>query len=411
MIPKLKDYEPIVGKKVIEHIRHAAEPLEGKHAVHVNATAAGGGVAEILNTLIFLMNDLGINTGWRVMFGSHSFFKITKGMHNALQGQKWKMTPSRQKLYNEYCRRNSIVTHIKDHDIVVIHDPQPAGMVTEYAKKTNWIWRCHIDISHPNRDVLNFLRPFIKRYDGIIVSHPKFKIKHIRKPQFIIHPSIDPLSQKNKKVANAKCKQLLASKGIDMDKPIISQISRFDPWKDHVGVLKMYQKMREKEDCQLILMGDMPSDDPQSPIIYNKIQNLAKTIPGVHLITEKNDLLVNVLQQQSAFVFQNSVKEGFALTVSESLWKKTPVIGTPVGGIPLQIKNGKTGFLIRNRQEGIKQGLKLLRDPNLRQKLGQQGHDHVKRNFLSTRHLLDYINLFNKFYPEPDFTEEIEEEL
>jgi len=401
MIPKLNDYKRIVGNESIEDIKKSAEPLKDKHIVHINSTSGGGGVAEILNTLVFLMNDVGIDTGWRILLGSHSFFKITKGIHNALQGKEWKMTRSRKNIYLEYCKRNSIINHIKDHDIVVIHDPQPLGMVQEYEKRTTWLWRCHIDISKPNLDTLRFLLPFLKRVDGTIISSKKFRIKYLRKPQFVISPSIDPLSPKNKKISHDKAKKILSQKGIDPNKPIISQVSRFDPWKDHFGVIKMYEKIREKEDCQLVLMGDMAEDDPQGPIIYLKVKKKSNQIPNVHLITEKNDLLVNALQQESAFVFQNSIREGFALTVSEAMWKKTPVLGTAVGGIPLQIKDGKTGFIIRNKKEGVKKALQLLKDDKLRTKLGDAGHEHVKKNFLITRHLQDYINVFNRYYPQP----------
>ncbi|MBW2974845.1 glycosyltransferase [Candidatus Woesearchaeota archaeon] len=400
-MPKLNDYRKIVGEKVIEKIRESSEHLEGKHVVHISSTAVGGGVAEILNTLTFLMNDIGIDTGWRILLGSHSFFKITKGIHNALQGQRWRMTDNRKCVYLEYCKRNSIINHVKDHDIVIIHDPQPLAMVQEYEKKTTWLWRCHIDISRPDAETMRFLLPFIKRFDGMVISSKKFRIRKLRIPQFMIPPSIDPLSQKNKKISHSKARWLLSRKGIDLDKPIILQVSRFDPWKDHMGVIKMYEKIKEKEDCQLVLMGDMASDDPQGPMIYHKVKQKSEQIKGIKLITEKNDILVNALQQEADLVFQNSIKEGFALTVSEALWKKTPVLGTPVGGIPLQIKDRKTGFLIKNRKDGINKALRLLKDEKLRKKMGNLGHEHVKKNFLITRHLQDYVDLFNMFYPKP----------
>ncbi|HZX44886.1 MAG TPA: glycosyltransferase [Candidatus Nanoarchaeia archaeon] len=403
MIPALNNYIGIAGKKAVDRIRQKAEYLAGKRVVHISSTSAGGGVAEILNTLVFLMCDLGIDTEWRILLGSHSFFKITKGIHNALQGKNWEMTPSRRRVYLEFCKRNSMINHINDNDIVIIHDPQPIGMIEEYRKKTTWLWRCHIDISKPNIGTMKFLLPYIRRFDGMIVSSPKFKIKYLRNPQFIIHPSIDPLSQKNLKISKSKARSILSKRGIDTDKKIISQVSRFDPWKDHFGVIRMYEKIKEKEDCQLVLMGDMAGDDPQGSTIYYKVKQKCDELKDVHLITEKNDLLVNALQQESAFVFQNSIKEGFALTVSEALWKKTPVIGTPVGGIPLQIINNKTGFLIRSQAEGVKRGLQLLQDCRLRSRLGSQGHEHVKNNFLITRHLEDYIDLFNRFYPQPKF--------
>ncbi|MFH1511460.1 MAG: glycosyltransferase [Candidatus Woesearchaeota archaeon] len=403
MIPRLEHYRKIVGMKSIKAIRKDAEHLRGKKVVHVNTTATGGGVAEILNTLVFLMNDLGIDTGWRILLGSHSFFKITKGMHNALQGNaSWKMTDARKRIYLEYCHRNAIINHIKDKDIVIIHDPQPAGMIKDYEKKTLWLWRCHIDLSNPNPDTMQFLLPYLQGYDGVIVSSEKFKIKGLKKPHFIIPPSIDPLSVKNKKISREIAKRILARRGIDMGKPIISQVSRFDPWKGHIGVIKMYEQVRQQFDCQLVLMGDMAGDDPQGPIIYHKIKQLAERVPGIHIITEKNDLLVNALQSQSAFVFQNSVKEGFALTVSEALWKQTPVLGTAVGGIPLQVKNGETGFLINDLKDGIQKALRLLKDTELRNKLGLQGKEHVRKNFLIIRQLHDYIKAISRFYPPPN---------
>jgi len=402
MIPKIDDYKKIVGKEVIEKLRKSAEPLRDKHVVHINATAEGGGVAEMLNTLVFLMNDVGIKTGWRILRGSHSFFKITKGFHNSLQGKPMSITKSRKEIYEEYSKRNSIITHIKDHDIVVIHDPQPLGMISEYQKKTTWLWRCHIDLSNPFSSTMDYLFSFIKKYDGVIVSSKRFTIKNLKKPQFIIHPSIDPLSPKNEKISHKKAKRIIESHGIDTSKPILTQISRFDPWKDHEGVLKIFQKVREKIDCQLVLMGDMPSDDPQGPIIFHRIKKKANHNPDIKLITEKNDLLVNALQQESAIVFQKSKKEGFALTVSEAMWKKTPVIGTNVGGIPLQIKDKKTGYIIKDCNEGVKRTLNLLENDKLRKRMGKQAHEHVKKNFLITRLLQDYIDLFNEYYPKPD---------
>ncbi len=399
MIPNLNSYKKIIGSEKIKAIRQSAENLQDKHVVHINATSMGGGVAEILNSLVFLMNDIGIDTGWRVILGSHSFFNVTKKFHNFLQGKKGKVTANRKNIYLEYCKRNALINHIKSHDAVIVHDPQPLGMIANYEKKNNWIWRCHIDLSNPNDDALNFLLPYIKMYDGVIVSSKKFKIKSIKKPQIIIHPSIDPISAKNKEINNMKSKRILSNMGIDTDKPIITQIGRFDPWKGHIGIIKMFKKIKEKMDCQLIFMGDMAGDDPEGPILYHKIRQIAEKDGDIVTITQNNDLLVNVLQKESAFVFQNSIREGFGLTVAEALWKKTPVIGTPAGGIPLQIINGKTGYIIKDCKEGVKKAVNLIEDKKLREKMGKAGHEHIKKNFLITRHLQDYINLLNKMYP------------
>ena len=402
MIPKVEDYRPIVGAKVIDKLKKSSEHLQGKHVVHVNSTSTGGGVAEILNTLVFLMNDLGIRTGWRVIFGSHSFFKITKGFHNSLQGDDWHITGHRKRLYNRCCKRNSIITHIKDHDIVVIHDPQPLGMIRDYELKTTWLWRCHIDISKPNKKTMEFLLPFIRQYDGIVVSSKKFKLGRIKKPHFIINPSIDPLSTKNREMDPGQARRLLAKHGINAKRPIIAQVSRFDRWKNPTDVLRMYQKIRDRCDCQLVLMGDMAADDPEGPTIYYKVRKIAAETEGVTLITEKNDLLVNALQKESRFMFQNSIREGFGLTVSEAMWKGTPVLGTDVGGIPLQIKNARTGYIIKNMHDGVKKACKLIANPKLRDKMGRQAREHVRKNFLITRHLQDYIDMFSRFYPPPN---------
>jgi len=394
MIPKISSYRSTVGNEIIKNISELSAPLEGKHVVHLNSTATGGGVSEILNTLVFLMNDAGIQTGWRVMLGSHSFFKITKGMHNALQGKEWKMSKHRRELYEEYCKRNATINHFDKHDIVVIHDPQPLGMISHYKRSNKWLWRCHIDLSQPNPRLMEYFLPFIQKYDGIITSKPEYSPKGLGNMQSVIHPSIDPLSAKNKKITPGKIKKLLSKKGIDLDKPIISQISRFDPWKGQLGVLKMYQRIREQEDCQLVLMGDMASDDPEGPAIYHKVARFAEKFKDIHLITEKSDLLVNALQAKSNIVFQNSLKEGFGLTVSEALWKKTPVLATNVGGLPLQVIDGRTGYLIKDNTDGASKAISLLRDPDAAKQLGEEGHLHVKRNFLITRHLTDYLHLF-----------------
>ena len=398
MIPKLQHYKGVAGHEAIKTIKKEAETLQDLRIVHMNSTSMGGGVAEILNTLVLLMNDSGLRAGWRVMLGSQSFFKITKGIHNALQGQKIPMSHSRKEVYKEYMKRNAMINHIKDHDIVVIHDPQPCGMVGEYSKKTKWFWRCHIDISNAYQPTLNFLLPYIRKYDGIIISSKAFHIKNVKRPQHMIAPSIDPLSRKNEKLSRAKARAIIRKAGIDVDKPMLTQISRFDPWKDPLGVIRMYEKIREKEDCHLVLMGDMASDDPQGPLMYRKVCEKADKVKDIHLITEKNDVLVNALQQESNVVFQNSVREGFGLTVSEALWKETPVIARPRGGIPLQVIDGKTGYLAKSEAEGVKRAIKLLQDKQLAKELGKQGKDHVQKNFLVTRHLEEYLKLFNKSY-------------
>lgn len=394
-IPKINDYKKIVGKDDIAEIKEMAKPLKDKHLLHINSSVSGGGVTEMLNSLTLLFNDLGIKTGWRFLVGSHSFFKVTKLFHDSLQGKKISLPKSRLDLYEEYNERNSIINHIEEHDIVTIHDPQPLAMIKHYKRNHNqfWFWRCHIDLSHPFQPTLNYLAQFIKQYNAAIVSLDRYKIKGLKLPQFIVHPSIDPLSPKNKPMGKKTMEKFLQEKEIDLSRPIITQVSRFDPWKDPLGVVKVFKKVRKKKDCQLVLIGDMAADDPSGPKIFQKV--LKEKTKDIHLITEKNDRLVNALQRMSDVVLQKSIREGFALTVSEALWKGTPVVGTNVGGIPLQILNGKTGFLVENNREAAKRVLGLLKDEELREKLGRDGREHVRHNFLITKHINHYLDVYN----------------
>lgn len=396
-IPKVDDYKKIVGKEAIKDLKEAAKPFKNKHALHINSSISGGGVTEILNSLTLLMNDLGIKTGWRFIVGSHSFFKVTKLFHDSLQGKRITLANSRKKVYEEFNERNSIINHLEEHDMIIIHDPQPLAMIKYLRRKDHqfWFWRCHIDLSHPYQETLNYLLPYINQYDSSIFSLERYKIPHLKIPQFIVHPSIDPLSQKNNPITEKRAIKLLQKKNIPFDKPIITQVSRFDRWKDPLGVIQVYKKIKKKKPCRLVLIGDMAADDPDGSVIYHKAFHLAKEDPDIILITEKNDLLVNALQKVSAVILQKSIREGFALTVSEALWKGTPVVGTNVGGIPLQIINEKTGFLVENNKECADRVVQLLKDEKLREEMGKNGHEHVKHNFLITRHLKDYMSMFD----------------
>ncbi|MFH1064432.1 MAG: glycosyltransferase [Candidatus Woesearchaeota archaeon] len=398
MIPSLKNYEKIVGKDAIEQLKSSSERLVGCHISHVNATSQGGGVAEILNTLVILMNRLKIDTSWRVFKGSNHFFNITKKIHNGMQGdESVKMTAFRKRVYLEETERNCIMNHFKTEDFVIIHDPQPAAMIMHHEKRQPWVWRCHIDITNANPLIWDFLRPYVNRYDGVILSIEEYLKPDITPPHHIIRPTIDPISIKNAPIKEDKRKKVLSKRGIDIDRPIMCQISRFDPWKDPMGVYRMWEQVRKENDCQLVLMGDMAADDPEGPVLYEKVREQVGEKKDVHLITERNDVLVNCLQTDSDVIIQNSVREGFGLTVSEALWKGTPVVSTPVGGIPQQIVDGKNGFLVRNVDEGAKRCLELIRNPDLARKMGESGREHVRNNFLITRHVQDYINLSNHY--------------
>src|SRR3989344_2575447 len=379
-------------------LKDLALKLEGKHIVHVNSTYIGGGVAEILNSLIVLMNVLGIDTEWRLLKGSHSFFDVTKKFHNALQGGKVQIFDRDMHIYLEELERNALMQHFREHDLVFIHDPQPLGLIKYITKRRQpWIWRCHIEMRNADPFVWRFLQPFANQYDGAIFSLQQYRQPDLDMSQYFIMPSIDPLSMKNQELADKTAVKLIEKEGIELDRPLITQVSRFDRWKNPLGVLRLFKRIRRKTDAQLVLIGDMAGDDPESPRIYNKVVRSAGKDRNIHIITKKDDLLVNALQKMSHVVFQLSIREGFGLTVSEAMWKKTPVIGTNTGGIPMQIKNGETGALISSESEGVDWCVKLIRDDALRRKMGEAAREHVKQNFLITRQLYDYLNLIDHY--------------
>lgn len=388
----LKRYRKVVGNRTIDTIFREAEPIEGLFLAHVNSTLYGGGVAELLHSLVYLMNDVGIEAEWRVMKGNQAFFNVTKSFHNALQGEAINFTENMKKVYLKTNREFAKITHLQNYDFVITHDPQPLACINYFKKRQPWVWRCHIDLSNPNRAVYNYLKQFVKKYDQVIISNKKF-LCPLQNRCTIIYPSIDPLTSKNMEMKEQKVERILKKRGIDLDKPIIAQISRFDKWKDPLGVLKAFKMVRAKFDCKLVLLGNLADDDPEGEIIYREVLKKAEGMKDVHIIMEYNDLLVNALQRASAVILQKSLKEGFGLTVSEALWKKTPVIGGNAGGIPLQIINGKAGFIVNSIGECAKRTLFLLKNPKKAKQMGEAGHNHVKKNFLITRHLMDYIKL------------------
>jgi trehalose synthase len=397
MIPKIEDYEHIIGKDKVRQIKGVAEKLEGKHIVHVNSTYAGGGVAEILNSMVLLMNRLGIDTDWRLLKGSHSFFDVTKKFHNILQGENSALTEKNKGVYLDEIERNALMHHFREHDLVFIHDPQPLALIKFAKKRQPWLWRCHIEIRNSRNSVWPFLKYYAKGYDGAIFSISKYRRRDLDIPQFFVAPSIDPLSLKNKELSDSQAKKILSNEGIKLDKPLVTQISRFDKWKDPLGVIDIFNKIKQREDAQLVLMGDTASDDPEGPKIYSKVVRRAEKSKDITIITNKDDLLVNALQKMSHVVVQNSKREGFGLTVTEAMWKKTPVVGTRTGGIPLQIITNKTGALIKSQYEAADWCVKLIRDNRLRGQIGIQAKEHVRKNFLITRHLYDYLNIIEHY--------------
>jgi len=393
---KLDDYIPIVGQAVIDDLRLAAEKLKGKTIQHVNSTAVGGGVAEILNRMVPMLVELGIDTKWDVIHGGMEFFSVTKKFHNALHGKQEDITQHDFDIFMDATRAN--INNLETRgDIVFIHDPQPIGLI---SKKTDnkWVWRCHIDVSNPNLAVWRFLRDFIDKYDSVVFSAPSFSQK-LPVRQFLIAPSIDPLSDKNKDLPQETINSVLNKYGIDNSKPIITQISRFDRLKDPVGVIDAFLMVKKHVDCQLILAGGTAVDDPESVEVFAEVKEKAKQDSDIHiLLMAQNDIEVNALQRASTVIIQKSLKEGFGLTVSEALWKGKPVVASAVGGIPLQIAHKYSGLLVHS-VEGAAFALKqLLNAPDYARKLGENGREHIRNNFLLTRHLRDYLLLFLSLY-------------
>ena len=368
--------------------------------MEINSTYSGGGVAEMLSSFIHLMNDIGIETDWDILHGSPDFFEITKLFHNALQGKPVDLTMNKKHMYLQTNEEFYMYTHI-NHDLVIVHDPQPLPLIKFYKKRQPWIWRCHIDISNPNKDLWEFLKPFILRYDMTILSNETYKKNDLPVEQKIIYPAIDPLSNKNIHISDELIEKTLRKYNIKTDKPLLTQISRYDPWKDPEGVLEVFKLVKEKVDCRLLLCGSMATDDPEGLMVYERIKRKANRLirsGDVILLNAENNTLVNSLQRRSAVVVQKSIREGFGLTVSEALWKETPVIASNVGGIPIQIIDGENGFLVDpyDIKDCANKVITLLQNSALAKDMGKKGKEMVRKNFLITRLVQDYLDMLNQ---------------
>jgi trehalose synthase len=399
---KLENYREIIGDKVFSSVFTKMRNLYGKHMLHLNSTYIGGGVAEILSSLVPLMNDVGLDAGWRTIHGNIDFYGITKKFHNALQGQEINFSQIKKDLYVDVNRQFSTYTHISGHDFVLVHDPQPLPLIQFYRKKQPWVWRCHIDLSTPNKELWDYLKEFILKYDMVIVSSEKYKSKDLPVEYRIIEPSIDPFTHKNKPIPDSLIAETLKKNGVPTDKPLMTQISRFDKWKDPKGVVEVFKIVKEKIDCRLVLCGNMATDDPEGLEIFEDIREQTKKHidnRDVILLTVENNILVNALQRKSDVIIQKSLREGFGLTVTEGLWKERPVVASNVGGIPLQIKSGENGFLCEpdDVKDFADKTLEILKNPGLAKELGRKGHETVKEKFLITRSLMDYLDLLNEF--------------
>jgi trehalose synthase len=392
----LANYEPIVGEQTIEELYLLAEGLKGRRIKMVNSTAVGGGVAEILNHLIPLLNDLGIPTQWTVMKGGEDFFEVTKKIHNALHGEGVSFSHRMKEIFLEVSRENLRYVDL-DQDVIVVHDPQPIVFVEAREKtQAKWVWRCHIDSSNPGEEVWNFLKGYVEQYDAALFSSPRFS-KNLAIPQFLFFPSIDPLSDKNRELDPEFIDQVLERYHIPQDKPIVTQISRFDRLKDPIGVIKAFRMAKRYVDCQLVLAGGGASDDPEGEEVLDEVRAEANGDPDIYIILlpPTSSLEINALQRASTIVLQKSIREGFGLTVSEAMWKKKPVIGSAVGGIPAQIIPNLTGVLVHSIEGTAYQIRYLLSHSEFAKKLGQYGHEYVKEEFLITRNLRRYLLLFH----------------
>ncbi|HPM43060.1 MAG TPA: glycosyltransferase [Candidatus Omnitrophota bacterium] len=397
---KLEDYIPVVGQSVIDDLRLISENLRGKIVQNINSTPVGGGVAEILNRMVPLLKEMGIDARWDVIKGGKQFFEVTKKFHNALHGKTEEITSYDFEVFMETGRTN--LEELETYgDIVFVHDPQPITLVQKRAEN-KWVWRCHIDVSHPNLEVWNFLKDFIVRYDASVFSAPGFS-QPLPIRQFLISPSIDPLSDKNKELPENEIKKVMQKYDIPLDKPLLTQISRFDRLKDPVGVIAAYKKVKKHVDCRLILAGGTASDDPEGAKVLDEVRERASGDPDIFiLLLPQNDIEINAIQRASTVIIQKSLKEGFGLTVTEALWKGKPVVASNVGGIPLQIAHKYSGLLcysIDGAAFAIKQ---LLNSPSYAKKMGENGREHIKNNFLLTRHVKDYMLLFLSLYHNED---------
>jgi trehalose synthase len=394
----LEDYAELIGAGEIEELRALARPLRGRSIEMINSTAVGGGVAEILNRLVPLAEELDLNIKWDVMSGAEDFFDVTKSFHNALHGEPYHPSAKDFEIFLAYNERNRATLPL-DAEFVVIHDPQPAALIdARQAGSNHWVWRCHIDLSHPNRAVWDFLEKFVSHYDGAMFSSPEFS-RQLPIPQYLFYPAIDPLSEKNCPLDQDFIEQTLRRYHIDPLRPILTQISRFDRLKDPVGVIRAYRIVKRYFDCQLVLAGGSASDDPEGAIVLKEVLREADHDPDIKVLELPAwaPLEVNALQRASTIVIQKSLREGFGLTVSEALWKKKPVVASAVGGIPTQIIHKHTGLLSHSVEGTAYQIRFLLSHPEIAAKLGENGHQHVKENFLITQKLKRYLALFLMF--------------
>jgi trehalose synthase len=404
---ELAQYAEVAGADAIERIRAGADPLQGARVLHISATAYGGGVAELLATHVPLLRNAGIDAEWQVMRGSDEFFTVTKAVHNALQGGDVEWTHEMQRIYLERVLDNALLIE-GDYDFIVVHDPQPAallGFLQETGRLTNvdthWVWRCHLDLTAADPTVWEFFRPYIEMYDASVWTMAEFVPESLSMHR-VVHapPCIDPLSVKNLDLARPFCEEITKQYGVDLRRPIVCQVSRFDPWKDPVGVIAAFRIIKERvTDAQLVLAGSMATDDPEGFHVWELTETARDGDSDIHLLSniqQVGSVQINAFQRVADVVIQKSLREGFGLTVSEALWKSRPVVGGRAGGIALQLRDGYDGFLVNSIEECAARTIDLLADPVGADAMGMQGREHVRDNFLSTREMEDWLRLFSE---------------
>jgi trehalose synthase len=392
-LTSVEDYEPLIGAETVERLLQKVEALRDIHVVNVNSTYYGGGVAELLSSLTLLMNASGIKTGWRVIEGRPDFFSITKKMHNALQGGEINLTDLKLQIYEEVVFENAARLHL-DHDVVIVHDPQPLPLIQHFRKKAPWVWRCHVDLSQPHADVWDYLAPLVEQYDAVVMSLPEYAQK-LGTPQRFIMPAINPFSSTNKELSEAEIAGRFAHYNIPTDLPLVVQISRFDKWKDPQGVIDAFQIARKQVDCTLVLVGNVATDDPEGQEVFASICRCAED--RIRILSVQDTALVNALQRRAAVVLQKSIREGFGLTVTEAMWKGAAVIGGNVGGIKHQIEDGVNGYLVDNVEDTAERIVALLKDPALRERLGRKARESVRSRFLMPRLMEDWLDFISSF--------------
>ncbi len=389
----VEDYERLIGAEAVERILRKVERMRDLHIVNINSTYYGGGVAELLSSLTLLMNAAGIRTGWRVIQGRPDFFSVTKKMHNALQGGDINLTELKTQIYEEVAFENAARIHL-DHDIVIVHDPQPLPLIRHFPKKAPWVWQCHVDLSHPHPDMWNYLAPLVERYDAVVMSMPEYA-QSLSAPQRFIMPAINPFSTTNKDLGETEIDERLAHYGIPTDLPLVVQVSRFDKWKDPKGVIEAFRIARRQVDCTLVLVGNVATDDPEGQEVFSTVCSSAEE--RIRILSVQDTALVNALQRKAAVVLQKSLREGFGLTVTEAMWKGATVIGGNVGGIKHQIEDGVNGFLVDSVEQAAARIVQAVKDEGLRERIGRKARESVTRQFLMTRLMEDWLDLIGSF--------------